>query len=110
MPPRGNPHLVSAGSASAPFEIAADEVTIGSASGNDFVIANSTVSRRHAAIACLNNRARLTDLGATNGTFVNGHRISEPIDLNDGDEIRFGAAVYRFSAGDPAPRTTSHAI
>ena len=110
MSPRGNPRLVPAGGASAPFEIAAHEVIIGSASGNDFVIANSTVSRRHATIACLNNRARLTDLGATNGTFVNGHRISEPIDLNDGDEIQFGAAIYRFSAGDPVPRKTSRAI
>ncbi len=51
---------------------------------------------------------RLADLGATNGTYVNGTRIVGPVDLSDGDEIRFGAAVFRFVAGAPARRKGSH--
>ncbi len=110
MPSRGNPRLVPLSGASAPLEIAVDEVAIGSAPGNDFLISNSTVSRRHSTIVRRNNRVRLTDLGATNGTYVNGRRISDPIDLNDGDEVRFGAAVYRFAAGTPVRGASSRAI
>lgn len=110
MPARGNPRLVPAGGASPSLEIAADEVSIGSAPGNDLVIANSTVSRRHATIARRNNRARLSDLGTTNGTYVNSRRIAEPIDLNDGDEVRFGAAAYRFTAAMPVRGTGSRAL
>jgi uncharacterized protein YkwD len=110
MPWRGNPRLVPTGGASASLEIAAKEVAIGSAPGNDLVIGNSTVSRRHATIARRGDRVRLTDLGATNGTYVNGRRISEPIDLNNGDEVRFGAAVYRFADAIPVRPATSRTV
>jgi uncharacterized protein YkwD len=110
MAARGNPRLIPAAGASAPFELVEDEVAIGSASGNDLVIGNPTVSRRHAKIARHHNRTRLADLGATNGTYVNGRRISEPVDLNDGDELRFGAAIFRFAAGASARRIGSRAL
>jgi uncharacterized protein YkwD len=97
-----NPRLVPAEVSSAPFELAANETAIGSAPGNDLVVGDPTVSRRHATITRLANRVRLADLGATNGTYVNGSRISGPVDLNDGDEIRFGAAAFRFAAAAPA--------
>jgi uncharacterized protein YkwD len=110
MPTRGSPRLVPAAGSSAPFEIARDEVAIGSAAGNDLVVGDPTVSRRHATITRHDNRLRLADLGATNGTYVNGRRISNPVDLTDGDEIRLGAAVFRFAAGKPAQRLGSRAI
>jgi hypothetical protein len=110
MATRGNPRLVPAGASSAAFEIAGDEVAIGSAPGNDLVVGDPTVSRRHATIARHHNRVRLTDLGATNGTYVNGSRISKPVDLNDGDQLRFGAAIFRFAASAPARRMGPRAI
>ena len=97
MAVRYNPRLVSAGAASADFAIAADTVAIGSAPGNDLIIADATVSRRHATITRLDSRFHLADLGATNGTCVNGSPISAPVELKDGDEIRFGAAVFSFA-------------
>ncbi|HXR25042.1 MAG TPA: FHA domain-containing protein, partial [Candidatus Binataceae bacterium] len=105
MAARSNPRLVATGAVSADFAIASDITTIGSAPGNEFIIADSTVSRRHATISRLGDRIRLTDLGATNGTYVNGNRISAPVDLNDGDEVRFGAAPFRLvnPAKDSAP-------
>jgi pSer/pThr/pTyr-binding forkhead associated (FHA) protein len=45
-----NPRLVPVGVSSAPFELAANETAIGSAPGNDLVIGDPTVSRRHATI------------------------------------------------------------
>jgi uncharacterized protein YkwD len=114
---RTNPRLVPAGAspgASAAFDIATEEITIGSAPGNDLVIGDPTVSRRHAKIARddrhFQSHWRLTDLGATNGTYVNGRRISGPVDLNNGDEVRFGAAVFHFAAGAPPRRPGFRAV
>jgi FHA domain/Cysteine-rich secretory protein family len=97
MPVQFKPRLVSTGTGSVDFEIVLDTIGIGSAPGNDLVITDKTVSRHHAAIARLDGHIRLTDLGSTNGTTVNGSRVSEPIELKDGDEISFGTAVFHFS-------------
>jgi uncharacterized protein YkwD len=102
MAARDKPSFVPAAATLPAFEVASDEVFIGSAPGNDLVIGDTTVSRRHARLTCRENGFRLTDLGSTNGTLVNGSRIVVPVDLNDGDEIRFGAAVFRFTAPAPA--------
>lgn len=53
------------------------------------------VSRLHAAIARNDNTLTLVDLGSSNGTFLNGQRLTEqtPRVLRDGDEIRFGRLV-----------------
>jgi uncharacterized protein YkwD len=107
---RSSPRLVSTGAGSAVFDIVLKDVAVGSAPGNDLVIEDRTVSRRHAAITLNDNRVRLTDLGATNGTSVNGRRILAEVDLNDGDEVCFGAAAYRFIAAAPVARTGSRAI
>jgi uncharacterized protein YkwD len=108
------PRLVATGTASADFTVTPDIATIGSASGasgNNFIITDSSVSRRHATISLLGNRVQLTDLGATNGTYVNGNRISAPVDLNDGDEVRFGAVPFTFvnPAKDSAPANAKNA-
>jgi len=105
------PRLVATGTASADFTVTPDIATIGSASGNNFIITDSSVSRRHATISLLGNRIQLTDLGATNGTYVNGNRISAPVDLNDGDEVRFGAVPFTFvnPAKDSAPANAKNA-
>jgi uncharacterized protein YkwD len=110
MATRDNPCLIPVAASSAPFEIAADAVAIGSAPGNDLVVDDATVSRRHATLTRHDKRLWLTDLGATNGTYVNGSRISAPVYLNDGDELRLGAAIFRFAAGAPAQRRGYRAI
>ena len=35
----------------------------------------------------------LHDLGSTNGTYVNGRRVSSPLDLNRGDAVQIGKTV-----------------
>jgi len=53
-------------------------------------IESPSVSRRHARIRVEGGRATLEDLGSKNGTFCRGERVSSPVVLSDGDEIRLG--------------------
>lgn len=55
------------------------------------------VSRRHAAIRLQEKHLNLSDLGSSNGTFLNGTRLSahRPYQLRDGDEVRLGQMVLR---------------
>jgi hypothetical protein len=55
------------------------------------------VSRRHASLALENNQLNLWDLGSSNGTFVNGTRLTphQPNLIRDGDEVRLGQMVIR---------------
>lgn len=55
------------------------------------------VSRRHAAVRLQEKQLHVSDLGSSNGTFLNGTRLSahRPYQLRDGDEIRLGQMVLR---------------
>jgi DNA-binding winged helix-turn-helix (wHTH) protein len=59
------------------------------------VIDAGTVSRRHARITVVSGTAMVEDLESTNGTHVNGARISRPTRLNPGDELSLGSEVLR---------------
>jgi predicted component of type VI protein secretion system len=57
---------------------------------SDIVISNPQISRKHARITRQGGRIVLEDLGSTNGTFVNGVRLTEPHTLENGDTIGLG--------------------
>ncbi len=59
------------------------------------VIEGTTVSRRHARITVAQGAATIEDLDSTNGTYVNGTRISAPTRVNPGDEFALGSEVLR---------------
>jgi lysophospholipase L1-like esterase len=61
--------------------------------GNDVVINDPQVSRRHASLTWDGSHFIIQDLGSANGTFVNGVRISEPHTLKDGDLLGLGGRV-----------------
>jgi hypothetical protein len=61
----------------------------------DIVIPDRQVSRFHARITPGNNGVLLEDLGSKNGTYVNGHMLSEPVLLGDGDVVQV-ALVQQF--------------
>ena len=61
------------------------------------VLADPNVSRNHAEIRPHGNGWVVVDLGSTNGSRVNGTRVSTH-DLHEGDEIAFGNTVLRFEA------------
>jgi pSer/pThr/pTyr-binding forkhead associated (FHA) protein len=69
------------------FSLAKGELTIGRNPGNDILIDNVGVSRRHAVIKLSGDRFIVDDLGSANGTFVGGQKITSH-ELKDGDEIQ----------------------
>lgn len=58
----------------------------------DVLLSDPSVSRSHARITVQNGTVTLEDVGSTNGTFVNGQRLTpqEPVTLTNGAEITFG--------------------
>jgi hypothetical protein len=72
-------------------------VTIGRKPESTLQLADPNVSRNHAEIRPHGNGWVLVDLGSTNGSRVNGVRVSSH-ELNEGDEIAFGNTVIHFEA------------
>ena len=66
--------------------------------GCDVTIPDPEMSRRQAQVLRDGDAAVIEDLGSTNGTFVNGRRISGRHTLQDGDEVRFGETVWTLQA------------
>ena len=62
-------------------------------------LSDRTVSRQHLRLAPQDGRWMLEDLGAANGTFVNGVRVVKPTVVSGGDQIRCGSTLLVFSAG-----------
>lgn len=71
-------------------------ITLGNAPDNIVVLADQTISRRHAIIEFTEGSWVVTDAGSTNGTFVNGQRITGTTPVRDSDELRFGALNFIF--------------
>jgi DNA-binding winged helix-turn-helix (wHTH) protein len=69
------------------------------------VIDATTVSRRHARITVLSGKATIEDLESTNGTSVNGVRISAPTRLAAGNEVSLGKEVLRVRLRDQSALT-----
>src|SRR6185437_379369 len=69
----------------------------------DVRLEDAQVSRRHAILAVRGDGARILDDRSYNGTFVNGRRVTVQ-QLADGDVLRFGRAVFRFTEITPRRR------
>lgn len=54
------------------------------------------ISRRHCALAVVNNTVIVRDLGSTNGVTVNGTRVEKEVQLSWGDEVIIGDVRFRF--------------
>lgn len=77
-----------------PFSIGRDDAA-------DLRIDSRRVSRRHAVINCEDGIYSIDDLDSTNGTFVNGERISH-VKLQSGDVLAFGDTEFTFNAPQSA--------
>ena len=64
-------------------------ISIGRTPGNDIVLDNKAVSRKHALIEFNENSALIMDNDSMNGTFVNSRKITEEV-LKDNDQITIG--------------------
>ena len=77
---------------------------------NDIALNEPEISRRHARVDFDGVQYTLEDLGSTNGSYVNGRRLSEPTPLKNGDVIEFGESIsFTFQSGATADQTLSDA-
>lgn len=83
------------------FELPRSTVSIGRDPGNRVVINDAQISRQHARITPQGGLMIVEDLGSTNGTTVNGLRISAVHTLAHGDEIGMGDNVTLIFYGWP---------
>jgi len=78
------------------FELTGDLMTIGREATHAIALVNDRgVSRTHAQIVRQGDQTLIEDLSSTNGTYVNGVRISAPTPIKPGDTLQLGASLFR---------------
>ena len=83
-------------------ELKGEKTTIGRADDNTFPIAESSVSSHHCEVLLRGSEVIVRDLDSTNGTFINGEKISEGV-LKAGEVLRLGQVAMRLESGAAAP-------
>lgn len=76
----------------------AGELVIGRVAGNDITLSAGNISKRHARVVVRDGKAIVVDLKTTNGTYVNGVRVSSPRVLSPSDKVYIGDFSLRFDA------------
>jgi adenylate cyclase len=80
------------------------KLVVGRAVTSDVPIYDPTISRRHAEIVLTTSGVRVTDLGSSNGTFLNGAKITDA-EAGANDVVTFGKVAFRVKeVTAPAPR------
>ena len=92
--------LLSEGLTGRTFELKAEKTTVGRVPDNTFEIPEASVSSHHAEIHLRGNEVFIKDLNSTNGTFVNGEKVSEVV-LKPGQILRLGMVEMRLETADP---------
>jgi pSer/pThr/pTyr-binding forkhead associated (FHA) protein len=96
--------LQAVGSGAAHTLVGGKPISLGRSKACAIVVADDTVSMQHARLLFDRNDQSLTvtDLGSSNGTFLNGARVTTTAQARAGDVLRFGSAEFRVAAGAPA--------
>jgi hypothetical protein len=90
------------------YELNAEKTTVGRVEDNAFQIAEPSVSSHHAEIILRGNDVLIKDLNSTNGTFINGEKITESV-LKPGQTLKFGQVELRLEGKDGAAAPTAAA-
>lgn len=70
-----------------------EELLIGRAEKCQIVLTDSYASQMHARIFTKDGEHMIEDLGSTNGTYLNRHKVTTPTSLSRGDQIKIGKTV-----------------
>jgi predicted component of type VI protein secretion system len=77
------------------FRFTRSEVILGRERGCDCRLVDKTISARHARLAYHHSQWWVEDLGSKNGTYLNHERITQPVVVTAGDELRCGQVALR---------------
>ena len=104
--------LLSEGLTGRTFELKVEKTTVGRVEDNLFQIPETSVSSHHAEIVVRGDEVLIKDLDSTNGTFINGEKVTEAV-LKPGQILRLGMIEMRLDAGgsaaQPLQRTQAQA-
>jgi len=95
---RGEPRvfMISQGNqAGLSAELSAGVVMIGRGADCQLILDDDYVSTRHARVVSTPNGIYVEDLGSTNGTYVNGQRITAPTTITLADTVRIGKTILK---------------
>jgi len=95
---RGEPRvfMISQGNqAGLSAELSAGAVMIGRGADCQLILDDDYVSTRHARVVSTPNGIYVEDLGSTNGTYVNGQRITAPTTITLADTVRIGKTILK---------------
>src|SRR6516165_9552127 len=92
------------------YPLTRSSMTVGRAADCDIQLNAPSVSSRHAVLLRVGEGWFLSDLGSSNGTFVNHQRIKQNIRLNSGDLIDLCGAQFHFVGGGSLSSTRTRAF
>lgn len=92
--------LLSEGLTGRTYELKVESTTVGRVSDNAFEVPEDSVSSHHCEILLRGNDVVVKDLNSTNGTFINGERVTESASLKPGQILRLGKVEMRLESGD----------
>jgi predicted component of type VI protein secretion system len=101
--------VLTAGMAGRSHEIKVDKTTIGRVEDNTFQLAEASVSSHHAEVFLRGSDVVVKDLNSTNGTFINGEKLTGEGVLKPGQVLRLGQIEIKLDDGSapsapvPAP-------
>ena len=91
-------------------ELKVDKTTIGRVEDNTFQIAEPSVSSHHCEMLLRGNEVVVRDLNSTNGTFINGEKVTEKV-IKPGQILRLGQIEMRLETdAPPAPAQEARSI
>jgi pSer/pThr/pTyr-binding forkhead associated (FHA) protein len=93
--------ILSPGMAGRSHELSVDKTTIGRVDDNTFPIAEASVSSHHCEVVLRGTDVLIRDLNSTNGTFINGEKITESV-LKPGQTLRLGQIELRLETNAQA--------
>ncbi|MCZ6503422.1 MAG: GGDEF domain-containing protein [Gammaproteobacteria bacterium] len=82
------------------YELKNDVTMIGRSDDAELVVSDISMSRKHAMIVDRPDGFYVSDLGSTNGCWVNRDQVKEPTKLEEGDKVTLGNVVFKFSYQD----------
>jgi pilus assembly protein CpaF len=99
--------ITEEGGARRKLDFSKPELTVGRVQGNDIVLSKRNVSKQHARLTLKGEQAVIADLNSTNGTWVNGRKITSPQPLKHGDKIYIADFIITLEPSNDGSRRPS---